>query len=129
MIETLQLRIARLVAAEWKAMTVGGFWCPEMSGRLAGAFEAAGLPWSLLDLTDRVGAENPLDFHYVVLSEGEVYDLTYHQFDAAAPIPFVRKARKVFAEWRDVRFVCPVGWMRERMNEGAAVYRKHARHP
>lgn len=125
-IETLQLRLARLVAAEWPEMTAGGCWCPELSGRLAGAFEAAGLTWILLVLSDRIGADDPRDFHYAVLSDGDVYDLTYRQFDPEVPVPYVRAAGDVFAEWRDVRALNPIGWMRGRMGEGAALYRMHA---
>ena len=114
-----QERLAQIVASKWLHLTQGGSHCPEMSGRLAGAFETAGLPWRIMGLCNRIGAENPMDFHYAVLSEGLVYDLTYRQFVADASVPYVREARSYFSEWRDVRILNPVGWMRKQMSKGA----------
>lgn len=118
-----RLRIAEAVASRWRELTEGGSYCTEMSGRLAGAFDAAGLPWRILDLSDRVGAENALDFHYAVESDARVYDLTYRQFEVSAPVPNIRDLAAILKEWRDVRTASSVGWMRERMEEGAQHYR------
>lgn len=118
-----RLSIAEAVASRWRALTEGGSHCAEMSGRLAGAFDAAGMPWRILDLSAHVRAQNPLDFHYAVESGAQVYDLTYRQFDSSAPVPFVRSSEAVFAEWKDVRTANTLGWMQKRMSEGVELYR------
>lgn len=120
----LQNSLAEAVAGHWPELVKGGSHCTEMSGRLAGAFDAASVPWSILDLSDRIGAANALDFHYVVESKGFVFDLTYRQYDPSAPVPLVSKLAKIREEWRDVRLVGPIGWIRGQMELGSALYRE-----
>lgn len=128
------LECAEIVAREWPELTSGQNCC-DMALRLQGFMLAKGYEAYTLDLSDHVDAANrpnasarpELDYHYVVLQGDETYDLTYRQFDPAAPCPLVRPFSEIKQEWRDIRFVIPqtdeLG-LREQMRPGVELAQK-----